>query len=35
MKDKFTIFSPQASKGEASEGTMTFKKSPYKVGVYE
>lgn len=35
MKDKFTIFSPPASKADSSGGGMAFKKSPNKAGGYE
>lgn len=35
MKEKFSIFSPTASKTEALETSINFKKSPNKFAVYE
>lgn len=35
MKDKFSIFSPQASKADPLESSINFKKSPNKFAVYE
>lgn len=34
MKDKFSIFSPPASKNEGMDASINFKKSPNKFAVY-